>query len=111
MDKKDNSLDDVINKRLLDRTIDRISDGSKDGLLDGTINGISDGSKDGISDRCFDGTIHGISDSSEDGFLDGTLYRRRFKQCLCCRVTRCLNFKGCNDIFSLIQGNCGSYKN
>ena len=54
MDKKDNSLDDVINKRLLDGTIDGISDRSKDWILDGTIDGISDGSKDGISDGCFD---------------------------------------------------------
>ena len=45
-----------------------------------TIDRISDGSKDGISDGCFDGTIHGISDGSEDGFLDSTSYRRRFKQ-------------------------------
>ena len=107
MDKKDNSLDDVINKRLLDGTIDGISDRSKDWILDGTIDGISDGLKDGIldstidgisdsskdviSEGCFDGTIHGISDGSKDGFLDGTSYRRRFKRWLCCRVTRCLN--------------------
>ena len=32
MDKKDNSLDDVINKRLLDGTIDRISDCLRDVL-------------------------------------------------------------------------------
>ena len=96
MDKKDNSLDDVINKRLLDGTIDGISDRSKDWILDGTIDGISDGLKDGISDGCFDGTIHGISDGSEDGFLDGTSYRRRFKRWLCCRVTRCLDFKKIN---------------
>ena len=57
MDKENNSFDDIINKRLLDGTIDGISDGSKDGLLDGTIDDISDGSKDGISDGCFDSTI------------------------------------------------------
>ena len=40
MDKEDNSFDDVINKQLLDGTIERISDGSKDGLFYGTIDGI-----------------------------------------------------------------------
>ena len=111
VDKKDNSLDDVINKQLLDGTIDGILDCSKDWLLDGTINGISDGLKDGISDGCFDGTIYGISDSSKDGFLDSTSYRRRFKRCLCCRVTQCLDFKGRDDIFFKIWRNCGGYKN
>ena len=58
VDKEDNSFDDVINKQLLDGTIDRISNGSKDRLLDDTIDGISDGLKDVI----LDSTINQISD-------------------------------------------------
>ena len=54
------SFDDIINNQLLDGTIDRISDCSKDVLLNGTINRISNSLKHGISDRCFDSTIHGI---------------------------------------------------
>ena len=57
MDKEDNSSDDIINKWLLDRTIDGISDSSKDGLLDRIIDGISGGSKYRILDWCFDSTI------------------------------------------------------
>ena len=43
VDKEDNLFDDVINKQLLDRTIDGISDGSEDGFLDSISYGILDG--------------------------------------------------------------------
>ena len=42
--------------RLLDGTIDRISDSSKDGILDGTINRISDDLKDRLLDDTIDRT-------------------------------------------------------
>ena len=51
MVKEDNSFDDVINKQLLDGTIDGISDGSEDGFLDSTSYGISDGIPEGKDRR------------------------------------------------------------